>query len=65
MGAMEMSNIAVRSGTILWATVLIFGVLFWLASVGAWTNAAYTFALMLAAFSWFGYVVRDRAPKSS
>ena len=41
------------------------GALFWLASAGAWTNPVYTLALMVAAFSWFAYVVRDRSPKTN
>jgi hypothetical protein len=61
---MVKSTITARSGAALWTAFLLFGALLWLASAGAWKNPAYTVALMVAVFSWFGYVVRDRSPKS-
>jgi len=51
------------SGATLWAAFLLFGALLWLAGAGAWANPAYTLALMVAVFFWFGYVVRDRSSK--
>jgi hypothetical protein len=49
---------------ILWTAFLVGGLL-WLASAEAWTNPAYTLVLMVAVFSWFGYLVRDRALESN
>jgi hypothetical protein len=62
---MAKSKVTVRSGAVLWAAFLVLGVLIWLASAGAWSNQVYTLVLMVVVFSWFGYVVRDRAPKSN
>jgi hypothetical protein len=42
---------------------LVLGSLLWLTSVGLWSHPAYRLVLMLAVFSWFGYVVRT--PKSN
>ena len=52
-----------RTGLGSWSVFLVLGALLWLASVGALTHPAYRLLLMLAVFSWFGYVVRT--PKSS
>ena len=57
-------TVRARSGATLWAPCLVLGALLGLATTGAWTNPVYTLVLMVAVFLWFGYVVRDRAPKS-
>ncbi len=61
---MAITKLTLASGAFVWAAFLVFGALLWLASAGALSNPAYTLLVMLAVFMWFGYVVRDRAPKS-
>jgi hypothetical protein len=46
-----------------WSVFLVLGAFLWLTSAGALTHPAYRLVLMLAVFSWFGYIVRT--PKSS
>jgi hypothetical protein len=46
-----------------WTLFLVFGALLWLTNVGVGTHPVYRLALMLAVFSWCGYVVRT--PKSA
>ena len=53
---------AMRRGPAFWMVFLILGSLLWLTSIGVWSHPAYRLVLMLAVFSWFGYVVR--IPKS-
>jgi hypothetical protein len=62
---MVKTSVTVENNAILWTAFLVFGGLLWLASAEAWTNPAYTLVLMVAVFSWFGYLVRDRALESS
>jgi hypothetical protein len=52
-----------RRGLILWTMFLVLGTLLWLTSVGVLSHPAYQLVLMLAMFSWFGYVVWT--PKSN
>jgi hypothetical protein len=47
----------------LWTALLVLGALLWLTSVGVGSHPAYRLVLMVAVFSWCGYVVWT--PKSS
>ena len=49
-----------HSGTVLWTTLLIFGALLWLSSVGIVSHPAYRLVLMLAFFVWSAEFARSR-----